>query len=124
MFSSKYVFFVTIDKHFDKLFNIGIIPSLKVVHDRSMRKETKKKTLYLLYTYLIRDLSNPKRSNLNSIVENVLYVIYKSLRNAMKYSSFLPIKYGFILLKSLKKIRHNREISINSKCAFLKLNNF
>ena len=122
-FSPSFVHYSEDDNYCDRTnyhnIFIGIIPSLTVVHDRSLRTNTHKKDIYLSYTESIRVISCPGTNKYDSMFSCILYITYISFKNARKYCSLLPIKYGVNLLRNIKNIHHNRMISKNIKCSFL-----
>jgi GT2 family glycosyltransferase len=95
---------------------VGIVPTLKVVHDRGERVDSTKKIIYQNYTYSIRLLSMPKSVNYKSY----LTVIIITLRNVKKYRTLKPFQFLWLIIKNLCTIITNRKKSINAQCAFLK----
>jgi len=96
-------------------FKIGIIPSLRVVHDRAWRKEPPKKIIYIEYISAIKNFSSPRQSMYMSLlkaVNNNLHLIFK-------YGSLKPISNICKILAGLREIRRNKKISITQGCAFL-----
>lgn len=95
---------------------IGIIPSLRVVHDRANRMVSKEKAIYLSYAQGIRKLSSP----MNEFRHPIIAVFGKLMKDALDYSSFMPFMYFLKILLGLYSIRKNRRLSITKKCAFLR----
>lgn len=97
-------------------FKIGIVPSLRVVHDRALREDAPEKIIYMEYMVAIEYFSSPcislKVAFMRSIIRNMLLVF--------KYKSFKPINNIFMVLNRLSEIRRNRKISITQESAFLK----
>ena len=96
---------------------IGIVPSLKVVHDRSERVVDNDKKIYFGYTTSLKELSNPNMTLIRAIFRNIIIVFY----GIIKYKSIKPVLYLFRIIISLKQIVYNKKISIENKCAFLNL---
>ena len=96
-------------------FKMGIVPSLRVVHDRGERKDPPKKMIYLMYTSCIRELSRPNYQRIHPL----LLVVYKCIQSIILYKSLSPILYVFKLLFRIRSIYKNRLESINCKTAFL-----
>ena len=93
---------------------IGVTPSLRAVHDRENRVESKEKGIYLAYTQKLRNLSNPieKEHFFKDIIIN-------TIRETLRFRSFTPILYFFKIVKGLPMIRRNRYLSTSSDSAFL-----
>lgn len=96
-------------------FMIGIVPSLKVVHDRGNRIESKRKLMYLSYTTKIRMLSNPNIKFNKALV----IVIFGSIIDAYRYKSFKPLGDFVRLTGNIIQILRNKRIGKNTVCAFL-----
>ncbi|MBQ9214435.1 MAG: hypothetical protein IJ150_10930, partial [Bacteroidales bacterium] len=95
---------------------IGVVPSLKVVHDRADRIYSSNKQMYLNYTSMLVRLSSPLITNK---IKNIIGFFITSALNALRIKSFLPIKYGFKVIFSIKKIIKNKHTSMNSEQVFL-----
>jgi len=98
-----------------KEMQVGIVPTLRVVHDRGWREETAEKRIYLMHMGYIRTLSNPTMSK----KKGSAVVFYNALIGMLKYKSFKPIRNWMKVLSNRKAILKNREISMNTECAFL-----
>lgn len=94
---------------------LGIIPSLRVVHDRGERVINDKSKMHFQYTSLIRMMSNPYKAKRKSFFK----ILYKEIQSAIHFRSFLPIYYLWKILCRLYAINHNRLISMTEECAFL-----
>ena len=99
---------------------VGIVPSLRVVHDRGWREDTVEKKIHLMYTGFIKKMSDPAMSK----NEAFAIVIYSAFIGMWKYKSFKPIRNCMKVLCSRNTILKNREISMNTDCAFLTAGNF
>lgn len=95
---------------------IGVIPMLRVVHDRGGREESDQKKMYLGYTNSIRAISNPN----GSIKKMLFRVLYICLINMIIYKSAKPLIYLLEIIKHLNSILKNRKLSMTSKSSFLK----
>ena len=76
---------------------IGVVPSLKVVHDREDRIYSSNKQMFLNYTSMLVRLSSPLITNK---IKNIIGFFITSALNALRIKSFLPIKYGNRLIIS------------------------
>ena len=96
---------------------IGVIPSLRVVHDRGSRKDSLNTRLKIDYTSSIRNLSSP------FIKDPFFYItdLLRSLVNMVKYMSFQPMVNYSSLLCNYFRIKHNKKKSLCENCAFLRL---
>lgn len=97
-------------------FKIGIVPSLRVVHDRGRREDSPEKIIYMEYMVAINNLSSPHLSLRKAFVISVS----RNMPLVFKYKSLKPINNIFMVLYRLREIRSNRRISITHECAFLK----
>lgn len=95
---------------------IGIVPKLKVVHDREYRGISDEKKMHLLYVQNIAILSNPLKN-----VSSVFWIhnIKETFKNVFLYKSVLPFKHLFLLFTSRKNIKKTKEISVKSITPFL-----
>lgn len=98
-----------------KGFKIGIVPSLRVVHDRADRRLSTEKILYLRYIYCIIKLSNTSRMFKNSLAACIMML---SL-DIFKYKSLKPFNYLIKLLREFNSIVSMRKISMEKEGAFL-----
>ena len=93
-------------------FGVGIVPSVKAVHDRANREESKSQILYLIYINTLRLLSNPDKGSYNYA---------KPLIESMyRYRSLKPISYLWEIKKRRAEIKKNKETSMKQDCAFIK----
>lgn len=100
-------------------FKIGIVPSLRVVHDRGDRAYSPKDIIYMGYIYSIIKLSSPYKYNVITIAN----IVNKNIRLAFKYSSFKPINNIFKVFLHVRVFLKNRKISITHDTAFLNIEN-
>ena len=94
-------------------FKIGIVPSIRTVHDRATRT-TSPKPEYMSYINAIDILSNPSDKG-GSIIKQSL----RLLHNCYAHTSFRPILYSIRLIMSFSSIKKNKNISKLNRCAFL-----
>ena len=94
---------------------IGVVPSLRVVHDRADRIESPQKIIHIIYTTSIRYLSNP----LISVKSSLVQIIKANLKGMINHCSKQMLKNLFLLLIKANEIRRNRRISMKRDCAFL-----
>ena len=97
---------------------VGIVPNLKVVHDRGWREDSKNKKLHIGYTSNIKRLSNPMCSTLKSFMT----VIGFTFKNVIEIGSLRPLLDFLIILFHLGKIQKNKKLSARKECAFLSYN--
>lgn len=95
-------------------FKIGIVPSLKAVHDRENRPEKKSDFLYLSYVQILRMLSKPGKNNLSWIGMSFLF-----FKESIKNKSIKPLRNWMNIINNYKMIRKNKDISCSRMCAFL-----
>lgn len=100
-------------------FKIGIVPSLRVVHDRGERTSSSKEMIYMGYIYSIIRLSSPYRHSAFTIAN----IVNKNIRLALKYSSIKPINNIFKVFLHVRGFLKNREMSITHDTAFLNIEN-
>lgn len=101
--------------YFRKL-KVGIVPSLKVVHDREFRITPVEKIIYIKYVEMIGVLSNPL---CDDNFKKLLNLFSLSIKEAVKYKKFLPLTYYIKILKSYRSIIKAKNISLNNIGAFL-----
>ena len=94
---------------------IGIVPALRVVHDRGGRIETSEMRIYKGYISSILAISDPYYSLFKGLIMSVYYLLY----NMVLYKSLKPILFFFKMLFNLHSIIMNKRDSINRSCAFL-----
>jgi len=104
-----------IDRVHYKGMKVGIVPSLRAVHDRGWREETIEQSFYQMYAGYIGIFSNPTISKKKSST----IVAFNALVGMLKYKSFKPLHNWIKVMNNRKTILKNREISINTECAFL-----
>lgn len=92
-------------------FGVGIVPSVKAVHDRANRKESNSKIIYLIYINILRILSNPTNDKYNYVTPLV--------ESIFRYRSLKPIFYLWEIKKRKVEIEKNKEASRKQDCAFL-----
>lgn len=118
-FSPSFPHYAEDDNYQDRVklwgYKIGIVPSLKVIHDREERKDSIQKLIYLKYTEHLRVLSIPGTNP--SLIKRVFEMALLSF----DYRRSLPCKYAFKLLCNYRKIVKNRKVSSIDECAFLTL---
>lgn len=93
----------------------GIIPKLRVVHDRGWREDTTERKFLLMYTGFIKTLSSPSLSTIKGFAS----ISYNALIGAFVYKSLKPIRNWIKVLCNINTILKNRKISMNADCAFL-----
>ena len=96
-------------------FKIGIVPSLRVVHDRGWREDPPEKIIYMEYIVAIKYLSSPHLSLRKAFMKSV----GRTIHLVFKFRSFKPINNIFKVINHLREIRKDRMISITQDCAFL-----
>lgn len=96
---------------------IGIVPSLRVVHDRGGRIETVNMKMYMSYIGSIIAISNPSKK----VVDGLLLSLLLMLQNMLKYKSLRPMVLFVKLLYSLPSIIKNKKESLKDNVAFLSL---
>lgn len=96
-------------------FKIGIVPSLRVVHDRGWRIDPPEKRIYMGYISSIKCLSSPRTSCKMAIAK----ILNVNIKLIFKYGSAKPISNIFKVLSDIRKINKNKKISITKDCAFL-----
>ena len=107
----------------DRLFywglKIGVVPKLRVVHDRGWREDTVKQKIYLVKVGYIQFLSNPNMSLLSSFCQ----VCLSSVNISFKYHTIRPVINTIKILLKYNMILKNRKISMSKRCAFLNWKN-
>jgi len=94
---------------------IGIIPSLKVVHDRENRVDDINKLVHFNYTFILKDLSSPfVRHSMPLIL-----VLKRTISAIIHYRTIVPLKNMFRIIINYKRIIKNRKISMSTQCSFL-----
>lgn len=99
---------------------IGVIPRLKVVHDRQWRTIETRKKIYLQYTEWLFKLSSP----FDKPFPILLSQFRPMLSSIIRFKSLMPLVYFFRLVSDYHSIAKNRWNSMMSDCAFLKINSF
>lgn len=95
-------------------YKIGIVPALKVVHDREYRIDSKKKILYMKSTFAIVRVSNPNVKWYLMIPRIMGSFCY----NALKYRSFVSILNAVQFMIRLPHYLKIKKLSVVKK-AFL-----
>lgn len=95
---------------------IGVVPQLKVVHDRQWRKVETKKRIYQNYTEWIFKLSSPYSKPFPIFIS----IIRPMISSIVRFKSSLPFVYFLKLISNYRLIIKNRKISMVNDCAFLK----
>ena len=95
-------------------YKIGIVPKSLGVHDREDRVETKQRRLYMYYISILRTTSRTMDSSRFSMA-----LLTQGLKLIMHERSMQPIYSIYRYLRNRKTIIENRNISMNSKSAFL-----
>ncbi len=104
--------------HMHKL-KVGIAPGVHAIHDRELRKKTKKDHVFFdFYNMWAINLSTP--SHLNWAIE--VRLLLDMLSKSIEYKSWQPFKDWLRLLKLSGSIHRNRKTSMEEPCAFLKPN--
>ena len=98
-------------------FKVGVVPSLKVVHDRGGRNDSVEKVLYLTFANTKKGLSAPN----NNTFRLYIISIFDSFLHMIRYKSISPINYQLKITSSMGAIISNKKISMNSNCAFLRI---
>ena len=118
-FSPTFHHYTEDDNYIDRVhfwgYKIGVVPSLRVVHDRGWREDTKSKKMYLSYTGMLQFLSNPLKKQRHIAV----WLIYTCLKHTIKFKSFKPIKYTSQIIRNYQSIINNKQISMRQERAFL-----
>lgn len=96
---------------------VGVIPSLRVVHDRAWREDSSEKILYMGYTNILRDFSNPIRKS-KFLMADVFFACFKYL---ILSKSMRSLRYIVKFLFNIRFLLNNRNISMSKECAFLNL---
>ncbi len=96
---------------------VGVVPRLRVVHDRGWRKETIKKSIFLAYTSSIEALSNTQIG----FVRGLCIIISTCLFTMVKYKSIYPFMNLMKIFFHYFEIINNKRISMNKDGAFLYL---
>ena len=104
-----------IDRLQFKGFKTGVIPSLRVVHDRGERLDSNQKKMYIGYTGSLQLLSNPNIES-GKAWKGLITIM---LRNTYYYKSLKPVSYFFRILREQKRINNNKKMSVTNRCAFL-----
>lgn len=103
-----------LDRALFKKIKAGIVPTLKVVHDRENRIISKQKQMYMDYIGFLRILSKP-----GSLSKRYSTILLNTLRISIKYKSMKPIHYLIMISIHISSINKYRKISIESDHAFL-----
>lgn len=98
---------------------IGVVPSLRVVHDRGNRVISKEKQMYLEYTESIRKISRPIKSNEFLSRLPVCSSVLLFLKSTIKYRSIKPLSYMLRIIRNYSKFKNNKITSMTKECPFL-----
>ena len=104
-----------IDRSLFKGGKVGIVPSLRVVHDRSSRVDTIDKNIYIGYIDSIKLLSDPSIKTFYALLQ----ALHISLTNSLAYKSIKPIIKYCSLLFQIREIINNKRESVVKERAFL-----
>lgn len=119
-FSPTFTHYAEDDNYIDRVhfwgMKIGIVPSLRVVHDRGWREDSDNKLMYFGYTNSLRFLSNPLMGRKKSFAK----VLEICIRNVILFKSIKPIYYMFRIMFLSFDIFKNKKKSMSEVCAFLK----
>ena len=117
-FSPSFPHYGEDDNYVDRLnywgFKVGVVPQLRVVHDRGWREDSDLKKMYLAYTSSIRSISNP----MNKTYKSIMVIIIVCVMNSRRYKSIKPFLYLIKIFKNLNTLIKNKKDSTNKKCAF------
>lgn len=97
---------------------VGVVPAQKVVHDRGNREDNIENKMYLEYSNSIKALSKPEVNYMKTLV----FITCRIIILLFYFKSIVSLKYVYKIFVQYNKIKSNRLISVNSACAFLKLN--
>lgn len=106
-----------LERAFFYKFKIGIVPSLRVVHDRGCREFPIRKKIYMGYISSILKLSSPK----TSFKMAILGILNTNFKLVFKYVSLKPITNIFEVFSNIRNINENKKISKTKDCAFLNI---
>ena len=98
-------------------FKIGIVPSLRVVHDRGWREYPVKRRIYKGYIDAIKYNSSPYIS----VGVSILRTINLNFRLLLSYGSIKPLYNIFKIITHLHEIRKNKKTSMTKDSAFLNI---
>lgn len=97
---------------------IGIVPSLKVVHDRGNREESKGRFVFFdCYIRFLRLFSDPNQQGFH--IGLIVFLFRHNVSKCLTYRTLQPLKYVFLILIHIKSVIKNRELSLRNDCAFL-----
>lgn len=97
---------------------IGIVPQLKVIHDRAFREETKDRIIYNGFTTSIYYLNNP----FVPLYPSIFIAVRIALSNSIHYLTIRPLIFLIRIIFNIRDYRKNRMSSMNIKSAFLNNN--
>ena len=95
-------------------FKIGFVPESKAIHDTEFREMPRDKCIYLAHMHNVTMLNNIYNPESFLLVRTLI----NSLRVAVKYRSFMPLKNEIILLFNFAQYNRNNKIS-KGKGAFI-----
>lgn len=93
---------------------LGIVPSLRVVHDRGERVVTKKMRIYQSFVDALKVWSSPYASD----KDRLKYTWY-NIKLSVKYKSWKPLLNFLRVVGSLWTLKKNKNTSMKQQCAFL-----
>lgn len=93
---------------------LGIVPTLRVVHDRGDRITTPQMIVHQCYIDALISLSKPGESSKNKIKS-----IIANFKLAIKYKKIQPFRNFCKILNSLRILENNKAYSLSQSCAFL-----
>lgn len=119
-FSPSFPHYGEDDNYIDRLhfwgLIVGVIPSLKVVHDRGGREDAPSKRIYMGYISALLYFSSTRFS----LKHATFMALYTNMRLIFEYRSIQPINNIFKVFVHLHEIRNNRKKSmIKEKGIFL-----
>ena len=113
-FSPSFPHYGEDDNYIDRVhflnMKVGVVPSLRVVHDRGWRVDSVDKKIHIIYTSSIRALSNPLLDSKKAMVQ----VTYMSIIGALTYKSLRPLRNAIKIFLHSGTILKNRRKSMNN----------
>lgn len=90
---------------------IGITPSAKAIHARKYREQTRSQFFFHhFYKYYLVLLSQPRLLSISVWIK----MLISTILSVIKYRSLVVIRYTLQLIMESRKIRHNRQESMQS----------
>ena len=113
-FSPSFPHYGEDDNYIDRVhflnMKVGVVPSLRVVHDRGWRVDSVDKKIHIIYTSSIRALSNPLLDSKKAMVQ----VTYMSIIGTLTYKSLRPLRNAIKIFLHSGTILKNRRKSMNN----------